>query len=469
VGSLVRQEQEAAGDSPRHERHLHLRRAGFLVNAASINGPTPDRIPIENHRGEPIVTLADWHRLAPPTSPHHWREYRSAYELAHAWTEGDGAKRLSAVLQVREELAGLRLERGIAERKSWFDDIPGRPRQHDLLLNGTMNAGRLVVGLEAKADEPFDLNLAEYRANARRRSAGTRAPERLDRLTSAFFGVTLHDDPTLGPLRYQVLAALAGTLVECPHIGATVGVLAVHEFVTPETDAAKRRRNASDLDAFVARLGPAPRVAGPDGGWVAGPFVVPGNRFLPNDVPLYVAKVISPVERRSAGTTRPQRPGESARARRTSPLPRSPEATRRSARLTIAAGARVIKLSAHLDGCPCGCAGKEVFVLNRPGRHPRQNVIREHLDEAVHQMRTWARDALTMRDRARQNPWSTIAVREGMPTITLMVRAPGATPQFAASSWDTGAELHTDDLDAALRQVKQWVRAPSPMPRTTEG
>jgi len=303
VGSLVRQEQEAAGDSPQHERHLHLRRAGFLVNAPSINGRTPDRIPVENHRGEPIVTLADWHRLAPPTSPHHWREYRSAYELAHAWTEGDGAKRLPAILQVREELAGLRLERGIAERKSWFDDIPGRPRQHDLLLNGTMNAGRLVVGLEAKADEPFDLNLAEYRAIARRRSAGTRAPERLDRLTRAFFGATLDDDPTLGTLRYQLLAALAGTLVECAHVGAAAGVVAVHEFVTPETDAVKQARNARDLDAFVARFGPAPRAAGPDGGWVAGPFAVPGNRHLPPDVPLYLTKVISRVERRRAART----------------------------------------------------------------------------------------------------------------------------------------------------------------------
>ena len=112
------------------------------MSADSNSGPTPDRIPIENHRGEPIVTLADWRRLAPPTSPRHWREYRSAYELAHAWTEGDGAERLSAVLQLREDLAGVRLDRGIAERKSWFDDIPGRPRQHDLLLIGSLNAGR---------------------------------------------------------------------------------------------------------------------------------------------------------------------------------------------------------------------------------------------------------------------------------------------------------------------------------------
>src|SRR4051794_41643428 len=140
---------------------LHLRRAGVPVSADSTSAQTPARTPIETHRGEPIVTLADWHRLAPPTSPHHWREYRSAFELAHAWTEGDGAERLSAVLKVREELAGVRLERGIAERKSWFDDIPGRPRQHDLLLIGGMNAGRLVVGLEAKADEPFDLDVAE--------------------------------------------------------------------------------------------------------------------------------------------------------------------------------------------------------------------------------------------------------------------------------------------------------------------
>ena len=279
-----------------------------FVTGGAGGGRHPDRIPIENDRGDRIRSLADWQRLAPPTSPRHWREYRSAFELAHAWTEGTGASQLASLLAAREGLAGLRLERGIAERRSWFDDIPGGPRHHDLLVSGGFAAGRLVVGIEAKADEPFDRDLAGFCLAARRRHGETRAPERLDRLTRAFFGATLAGDRSLAGLRYQLLAALAGTLVEAPRFGAAAAVLVVQEFITPETDALKRHRNARDLDAFVARLGREPRVAAPSGSWLAGPFTVPGNRHLPGDVPVYVGKLVTRVELRArAGVTAPSR------------------------------------------------------------------------------------------------------------------------------------------------------------------
>ena len=270
-------------------------------------GRPPGRIPIANDRGEAIVTPADWRRLAPPAAPHHWREYRSAYELAHAWTRGDGAERLAAMLGMREGLAGIQLERGIAERRSWFDDIPGKPRHHDLLVLARTNPGLVVVGIEAKADEPFDRELLELTAAARRRFHATRAPQRVDRLTRAFFGTTLDEEPALGALRYQLLSALAGTLVEAGRRRATVAVLAVHEFITPETAAIKRQRNARDLDAFVARLGSAPRIAGPDGAWIAGPFAVRGNAHLPADVPVYIGHIVSRVERRAPSAARPPR------------------------------------------------------------------------------------------------------------------------------------------------------------------
>src|SRR4051812_22549979 len=205
-----------------------------------------ERPPIQNSRGEQITTLTDWRDLAPPTSARHWRAHRSAFELARAWTEGDAAERLSALLVT--EFPGVTLARAIAERKTWFDDIPGGPRNHDLLVLASADVGQIVVGIEAKADETFDLDLAAFCAAAKRRKAGTRAPERLDRLTRAFFDTTLEDDPSLAPVRYQLLSALAGTLVEAGRSGATAAVLLVHEFVTPLTDAIKQRRNAGDLD-----------------------------------------------------------------------------------------------------------------------------------------------------------------------------------------------------------------------------
>src|SRR3954449_2208887 len=93
----------------------------------------PAHPPIASNAGDPIRSVRDWGRLAPPASAHHWREHRSAFELARAWVEGPASQQLHALLTSRREFTDVRLQRAIAERRSWFDDIPGGPRNHDLL------------------------------------------------------------------------------------------------------------------------------------------------------------------------------------------------------------------------------------------------------------------------------------------------------------------------------------------------
>src|SRR4051794_38629727 len=160
-----------------------------------------------NTRGRRLRTVLDWQSLARPAAKHHWAVGRSAHELATDWLDGDAAARATALLGSRPELAGLTLHDGIAEKLTRFDDIRGGPRHHDLLVCASMPAGRVVVGVEGKADESFDLTLRNSVANARRRRPDTtRAPERLDRLTTMFFGSVLEDDPSVGELRYQLLS-----------------------------------------------------------------------------------------------------------------------------------------------------------------------------------------------------------------------------------------------------------------------
>jgi hypothetical protein len=149
-----------------------------LSDELQLGAAGPARPPIESDDGRPIATLAAWHELAPPAAPNHWREHRSAYELARAWTEGDGAERLRALLATRDEFADVELQRVVAERKTWFDDIPVGPRNHDLLVLARAPAGRIVVGIEAKADEPFDRDpggLRRLRPPAQQRHARSRA------------------------------------------------------------------------------------------------------------------------------------------------------------------------------------------------------------------------------------------------------------------------------------------------------
>src|SRR4051794_14136559 len=77
-----------------------------------------ERMRIENNSGQEITSVDAWGVLGKPASDVHWREYRSAYELAHAWIEGDAHGRLRSLLATR--LPGVEFQRGVAERKTYF-------------------------------------------------------------------------------------------------------------------------------------------------------------------------------------------------------------------------------------------------------------------------------------------------------------------------------------------------------------
>src|SRR4051812_37532903 len=107
--------------------------------------------------GRPIRTLAEWPRRA-----RHWALGRSAMELARDWLEGDAAERVRTLLERRSELADLTLQTGVVEKLTRFDDIRGGPRNHDLLVHASARSGAVVIGVEGKADESFDLTLRGY-------------------------------------------------------------------------------------------------------------------------------------------------------------------------------------------------------------------------------------------------------------------------------------------------------------------
>jgi hypothetical protein len=225
--------------------------------------------------GRRLETLAHWRDHGGPVSAKAWAEGRSVRELARAWIERDAADRVTALLSAVPAFAGLVLDRGIVDEAD-----------HDLLLVGGAPSGPLLVGVAAKADEPFGERLDVW---------GTRAsPDELDRLTTAFFGTTLEVDPLLAPLRFELLSGLAGTLTDARELGARHAVLLVHEFETPWSDDELHRRNGEELEAFVSRLMPAVERAGDERAWIAGPGVLAGDgTWLPQSAEVYVAKLVT--------------------------------------------------------------------------------------------------------------------------------------------------------------------------------
>jgi hypothetical protein len=252
-------------------------------------------ISIQSPKGQRIDSIQTWHESAPPTATNHWKPGRSAFELASAWIAGRAADEVQALLEQRAELAPVTLSDGYAERKTRFDKHRGGPRNHDLLVVGTANEQRLVVTVEGKADETFDLPLDRWRARRLKDTAASKGPARLDALTTLFFGTTLDAEPELAQISYQLVSMLAGALADAQTFNARRVVVLIHEFVTPLTTARKHQLNAQAFETFLLRLarGETARSGG-EAAWVTEAVEVAGDgAWMPAATAVHFAKLIT--------------------------------------------------------------------------------------------------------------------------------------------------------------------------------
>lgn len=83
-------------------------------------------------------------------------------------------------------------------------------------------------------------------------------PRRLDWLTRALLGLAAFEDSqlnvvsnTVAWLPYQLLSAVAGTLLEAEHQNSSKAVFVIHEFRTTETADSKLEANSAALNRFL--------------------------------------------------------------------------------------------------------------------------------------------------------------------------------------------------------------------------
>jgi len=196
-----------------------------------------------------------------------------------------------SLLSSRDETRGARPTLALPERITAFDGY-GTGRHHDLVvvLQGA-ECGMWLAGIEAKADEPLGaMVISEYEHVRDRQKQGleTNKADRIHDLVRGLFGRSLDDDPRLGQLRYQLLTAAAGTLVEAQNRKAVAGLLVIHELARARSDGISQTQLA--VSDFLGAL------AGEQGlftgvGVLHGPFAVPGGGRIPAQVPLYVALI----------------------------------------------------------------------------------------------------------------------------------------------------------------------------------
>jgi hypothetical protein len=243
-----------------------------------------DRVTSFVHKNEqPIESIEDWFRLAPPAGGRRqWKEGRSAKEAARRWLQGVPPE-VAEALDFHVDLRGFTATFAEPEVKTELDEFP-RKRNHDLIVEGQGPNGSVLLCVEAKADETFDKTVAVRLDEA---VPTSNLPERIRRISLALFG-----DGRVEPiadLRYQLLQACAGSLIEAQNRRVQSCVLLVHVFRTRLTDDQRIADNAADLDRFVAHLSGGASTAVPSNGAV-GPIAVPGYMTVPHSERLYIAK-----------------------------------------------------------------------------------------------------------------------------------------------------------------------------------
>jgi hypothetical protein len=208
--------------------------------------------------GSQIHTLEDWERQGGPAGgDRQWKDGRSAKELARAWTRGAAPAppdELVELLRADEATRGMSFGLVEPEKELKLDDFRGRTRNADLVVHGIARSHRVLLTIEAKADETFGQTLAD---ELKRSPEGSNKPKRISQLFERLFGRELVGDDQLLHLRYQLLHGLSATLLEAERLAANTGVFIVHVF-EGAADREKMAANWRDFDEFVAALSAEP-------------------------------------------------------------------------------------------------------------------------------------------------------------------------------------------------------------------
>jgi hypothetical protein len=219
--------------------------------------------------GAPVLTSVElWGLHAPPTKPVHWREGRSAKELARAWTQVSGTMPLEVAEALglaasRSRFCGLKFERGLAEAKTYFSDGSAGPRNHDLFLVGACGKERVLVDVEGKERETFGKTLAEKWRSPDANKPKSGIHRRIRNWSKLFIGLEWESSdqlvPELQPLRYQLLSGLAGAVARAKIAKCQSAVFLIHQFKQTHPEKSVRKaynRNDDDLMRFLKSLNP---------------------------------------------------------------------------------------------------------------------------------------------------------------------------------------------------------------------
>lgn len=203
------------------------------------------------------------------SNPSDWKNYAPPQNSERQWVDGRSAKTLAEYVFKNEKkdfchtIEGLLSSIGIdtpqtfvcePEAKTPFPSKWGTngPRSHDLLMVGNTD---ILIGVEAKTDEPFDKKISAKRKDAEEGNAdgGKNMNLRINSILSFLYpkGVPANSED----LMYQLLSATAGTIIEAKKQGKDNAIALFIVFKTKETLPSKIAVNNSKYEEFCKSLG----------------------------------------------------------------------------------------------------------------------------------------------------------------------------------------------------------------------
>ena len=258
---------------------------------------------LENPNGQAIRSVEDWLLLAhPPDAAAEWKDFHSAKELARAYFRtGSPAvpEEMVALLNSRPETQGLQIDTAVAGKSIIADTHWAKKRYSDLLLYGQRGQEKIVVAVEAVADQPFGDTIGDALMHG---TPDNPRPALMYDLSRAVFGRAI--DAELRRLRYQLLHGVAATIIEAGNRRAAFAVFVVHEFLSLALDFDRVMRNDEDLTAFVHSV-PRGHEERLSCGTLLPLTTAQGEMGVPSDIPFSLGKIRTLLPLDSGGRQRP--------------------------------------------------------------------------------------------------------------------------------------------------------------------
>lgn len=196
--------------------------------------------------GQMIESLDKWFKLAGPMRDEHWKDGRSAKELAKYILGGKGTftTEIEKIL-LKIGCKSEKVFKGEPEKVTYLVGR-GNGRNHDLLFK---RDGEIIIGIEAKADEVLGNMISKELSN---KDISDNKIKRINTLYKNIYDCNICDNVDI---RYQLLTGVNGVLIEAQKLQIPKALFLI---ITFRKDGCyskdKLISNKNDISTFIESL-----------------------------------------------------------------------------------------------------------------------------------------------------------------------------------------------------------------------